>query len=153
LSIFSKLIEKIVKIIWPWIKEHVWPLIQEQIISLFVHLLGWIVQKIKDLFESKSENRAEQAEEKAKSAENMAETSTDENEAHAYRAEAAVWREVAEQYRQDMEEMKKRIKELEDETEESAKNEVGKLNPDLGFESERPSLSIGGSVHQLPKIK
>jgi len=153
LGIFSSIIETIVKIVWPWIIENVWPVIQQQVISIFIEALGWLTKQIKKLFGSKSKERAEQAEEKAESAEQKAKSTSNEQEANSYRAEAAVWREVAEQYRQDLEDMKQKITELEAEAKSDTKNKIKKLNPSLDLSSKAPSLSLDGATYQLPKIK
>jgi len=153
LGIFSSIIEIIVETVWPWIIKNVWPIIQQQVISMFAEALGWLTKKIKKLFSSKSKERAKEAEEKAEFAEKKSENASNEKEADTYRAEAAVWREVAEQYRQDLEDMKQKITELETKAKSNTKNEIEALNPSLNLGSKLPNLSIGGATHQLPKIK
>lgn len=151
---WQKAIEMLTKIIWPWIKVNVWPIIQAKLIDVVVELVGWAFQQIKDLLTSNNHNRYTEAKKKEEAAQKRAESTVDPVAASEANAEARIWREVAEQYRRDNEDLKEKLAKLESESIRDATREISEITPELHELSsvEGPKLRIASEVYSLPRI-
>jgi hypothetical protein len=138
----ADVIKKALEVVWPWIVENIWPVIQSQFITIFISSFGWFIEKIKELVKTKNEGRAKEAEENAVAAEKKADTETDESVIYGYRAEADVWRKVAEQYKEDLAELSMRVTELEEKTKKDLNDGIQESTPEVNFEKPEAMFSF-----------
>jgi hypothetical protein len=152
MSIWHWVKEVTVKIFWPWFKEVAWPFIRQHLNDLIFFALDLFKDKFKKWASEQTEKKSENANQKADEFTKKAESAKTHEEAEKFRAIAQVWREVAEQFRQENEALKRKIDELSQEVKEEASDKVESLNIDLDFSSEKPVLSIGNTLYDLPAL-
>lgn len=146
------IIKKLSEVFWPWVVKNIWPLVQQYIIQLAAEALAWLALRIKDLFNDKSNERAEQAKANSETAEQKAaEAGNNSNEYHAYKAEAEVWRKVAEQYKKDIEDLTQKVTALENESIEEFKEDIHEFTPEVATSEQSATVKIGNTTHQLSK--
>ncbi len=144
--------EGIVKIFWPWFKEVAWPFIRQHMKDLISFVIELFKVKLKKWASEQAKKKTENANRKAEGFEQKAKSSQKDEEADKFRAVAQVWREVAEQFRQENESLTNKIDELSKEIKEEAFTKADSLEIDLDFSGEKPKLSIGDAVYNLPQL-
>lgn len=152
MSIFSKILQFIVKKFWPWFLEFVWPIIQEHIIDIINFIICFFTNKIKDKANEQSSKRESDANKKAEEAEQRAEKAANTTDADKYEAIAKVWREVAEQFRSDNEELRKKLDDIAVEAQAASQTIVKNTDFDIDFSGEQPNLKIGEVKKDLPAL-
>lgn len=150
MSILESVKKIAVEILWPWIKEYVWPAIQAKLITELPELISWGIGKIKSGFSENSNSRESEAIANAKKAEEKANNSSNELEIAELRKEAEIWKKVANQYKEDLAVMQEKMQKIEEATNKVVKEEVMKVNPEIDFESTGVNLKIGETKISLP---
>jgi hypothetical protein len=144
--------EVIVKIFWPWFREFAWPFIRQYMNELIIFVLNLFIDKFKKWVSEQAEKKTETANQKAAEFEQKAKFSQRNEDTEKFIAIAKVWREVAEQFRQENESLKKNIDELSEEIKKEEFAKVDSLKIDLDLSDEKPKLSIGDAIYNLPQL-
>ena len=150
----NKLIRHIIiNVIWPWIKEHVLPIIQEKVIEIALWVITQMGEKIKNWWNANNNDRQNEAERNEKAAAEKASNAETEAERDKYNAIADVWRTVANQYRVENEKLSEQLAKATQEAKEQVEQDIGKVDTNLTQSSGGMTLLIEGKTTKLPSIK
>ena len=150
----NKLIRHIIiNVIWPWIKEHVLPIIQEKVIEIALWVITQMDEKIKNWWNANNNDRQNEAERNEKAAAEKASNAETEAERDKYNAIADVWRTVANQYRVENEKLSEQLAKATQEAKEQVEQDIGKVDTNLTQSSGGMTLLIEGKTTKLPSIK
>lgn len=131
----GKVLLELAKKIWPWVKEHVLPLIKEFVKNVVIkHLSKWL-EKMNTEIDKSSDKRYQSATEKANEAEQHASNASTDSEKQKHEDIAKIWRQVAEDLRIENEELKAKIKNLTTETENDIISETNNMDPKMDEET------------------
>jgi guanylate kinase len=127
----GKVLLELALIAWPWVKEHVLPLIKEFVKNVVIKHLSQFLEKMKTDIDKHFEKRYQNATEKANEAERNASQASTDSEKQKYEDIAKIWRQVADELRIENEELKTKIKDLTIEAENGIINETNNMDPKI----------------------
>ena len=104
------------KQLWKFIIEHIWPLlwpiIRDTVIEVTRDILEWVKTRVRAFFRDRSDQQTEFAEQKAQDAERGASAATQESERIRLAAEADAWRKVAAELKNQNESLQQQLNDL-----------------------------------------
>lgn len=127
----GKVLLELALMVWPWVKEHVLPLIKEFVKNVVIKHLSQFLEKIKADIDKHFDKRYQNATEKANEAEQNASQASTDSEKQKYEDIAKIWRQVADELRIENEELKAKIKDLTIEAENDIINETNSMDPKI----------------------
>jgi hypothetical protein len=131
----SRLAKKFLKVLWPWVKEHVLPLIKEFVKNVVIKYISNWLEKMNTEIDKRFDKRYQNATEKANEAEENASKASTDLEKQKYEDIAKIWRQVADDLRIENEELKEKIKNLTTETENDIISETNNMDPKMDEEN------------------
>ncbi len=135
-----------------WFLKNAWPQIQQLLKRAIGEIIGWLIKRLKKIFDDFDRKKEEKAKARAEEYDRKAKETDSEKEAEENRIRAEVWRQVAEELRQVNEEKDKIIKDLEAELKQKAEEIVeGKKVEDV-FAAEKGTIELlPGKFLALPQ--
>ena len=152
MSISSALKTFLAKRFWPWLKEFVWPILIKHILDIISVIFSKLSETIKKWFYKSADKRASNASKNAEEAEVRAKQAKTSEETEKYKIVAQVWREVAEQIRVENEALRQQLDDILTQAGAEAKSMVSDLDINIDFSSENPTLDVGSTSTELPKL-
>ena len=140
------------RVVWPWIKKYVWPLIRDRVLEIIGGILSKLKSKIDDYLKGRSEKQESAARERAEEAERKAKNATDESDRKIQEAIAQVWREVAEQFREENELLKVKLREFTSDADQEINQQTRSITLDIDVTSDKPVLLLNQERISLPEI-
>ncbi|MAO64845.1 MAG: hypothetical protein CL666_07570 [Balneola sp.] len=140
---YSKIFKNIlIKYVWPWFLEHIWPEIKERISELFIYLTGEIFARFKEWMNKRNNETEDTFSSKASEAEQKASEATDQAEIEKQKAIAQVWREAMEMLRRQNEKLEKELEEMREESLNEAKKTASDITLDLTDNEDDKKLTL-----------
>ncbi|MDD2369508.1 MAG: hypothetical protein PHQ90_09410 [Sulfuricurvum sp.] len=121
----------LIKIIWPFVKDVILPMVKEFIKAVVVKYLAKFLEKMHNEMDKRFNNRFKDATEKANEADENASKATTDCEKEKYENIAKVWREVADNFRVENEELKAKLETLTTEAKEKIIIETENMKPKI----------------------
>jgi len=143
----------ILKPIFKWFVEKVWPLIQKLIIAAIVDLVYWIYIEVKNLIKMRFTRQEDFAKSRAEDEIINAKNAKTEDEARNHYRMAEMWRQVSDNYREENERLKNDLDKLMREAISKAQSNVLKLKVDDVFDlRDENTLYLKDGVKIMPLL-